>query len=94
MGALWVQLGCTRNVRLVMPDTSPGARYLCTETSCTAAQVIDPSRDNRRHTYFVALPKQCGGRVHEILVLSAESKRPEIEVTCAPREEDGVGDME
>jgi hypothetical protein len=77
-----------------MPESSPGARYLCTAERCTPATTIDPARSNRLHTYSVALPRECAGRVHEVLVLDAHSKHPEIEVACAPREEAGIGEME
>jgi hypothetical protein len=85
-------LGCTRNVRLVSAHTSPGARYLCTPSACTAATTIDPAHANARGTVLFRLPDECA-RVHEVLVLDAQQKEPRVEVTCAPPE-GGLGGMQ
>ena len=84
---------CARHVNLVVPGTSPGARYVCNGTGCTPATVIDPARSNELGTRTLVLPEQCHGHIHQVLLRSAQSKQPEAEVTCAPTETAGVGEM-
>ena len=40
----------------------------------------------------VELPQQCGGFVHEVLLLDARSKQRKVQVKCASREA-GIGGM-
>jgi hypothetical protein len=88
---LWIGLltGCTgRHVRMISPATSPGARYTCAPAGeCKPATVDVPSRLNPSGTKFVVLPRQCAGRIHQIVILNAQSSTPEVDVTCAPLEE-------
>jgi hypothetical protein len=81
--------GCpSRHVRLVNRATTPGARYTCGAAGeCKPATVNVPSELNQSGTTFVVLPRQCSGRIHQIVVLEAQSGKPEIDVTCAPLEE-------
>ncbi len=79
-----------RHLRLVAPDTTAGPRYTCERGAagvCQAAVVDVPEELNQSGTVFVILPRQCQGRVHQIVVLDAESSTPRVDVTCAPREE-------
>ena len=86
-------VACTHQLRLSTPDTDPGARYVCTSTGeCRAADTDVPAEDNPSNTTFVTLPGQCGGRVHQILIIDAGSSNPEVRVTCAPAEE-AIGTM-
>jgi hypothetical protein len=70
------------------PATTPGSRYTCqTLDQCTPATEENPARLNQSGTTFVALPRQCAGRIHKIVILNADSSQPEVDVTCAPVEE-------
>jgi hypothetical protein len=76
-----------RHVSIENPATTPGSRYTCKSMdSCTPATVDVPARLNQSGTTFVALPRQCAGRIHKIVILNADSSTPEIDVTCAPIE--------
>jgi hypothetical protein len=80
--------GCARHVRLTTPDTDPGARYVCRgEGVCQPADVDVPSERNPSGTTFITLPRQCAGKIHQILVIDAGSSEPKVDVTCAPAEE-------
>jgi hypothetical protein len=88
-----LSLSCARHVRLVVPDTSPGPRYVCRAPAhCQPAAVDDPAQANPPGTLQIALPRECQGRVNEILVVGAQSGNPEVQVTCAPVEEP-IGDI-
>lgn len=92
-GAVTLTCGCARNLRLVVADTSPGPRYSCRAPSdCRPADVDDPALANPPGTVQVALPRECGGRLHEVLVRHAQGSNPEVIVTCAPLEEP-IGDI-
>jgi hypothetical protein len=80
-------LGCARHVRLTTPDTDPAARYVCGEGGCQPADVDVPSERNPSGTTFINLPRQCAGRIHQILIVDADSSDPKVDVTCAPAEE-------
>lgn len=80
---------CSHHMRLVMPETTGGARYVCSGLgACEPATIIDPARANDARTSFVALPSACRGRVHELLIRDVRSSDPKVEVTCAPTESD------
>lgn len=79
-----------RHVRLVSPDTTAGPRYTCEPGEggvCQPAVVDVPAELNPSGTVFVILPRQCQGKIHQIVVLDADSSKPRVEATCAPREE-------
>ena len=81
-------LACTHHVRLTSPDTDPGARYVCSESGeCRPADNDVPEDDNPSGTTPITLPRQCGGKIHQILIVDAGSSKPEVRVTCAPAEE-------
>ena len=85
--------GCARHVRLTSPDTDPGARYVCDGPGeCQPATTDVPSERNPAGMTIVTLPRQCAGKIHQILILDAASSEPKVDVTCAPAEEP-VGTM-
>jgi hypothetical protein len=90
LGVLFVVAaeGCARHVRLTTPATDPGARYVCRgEGECQPADVDVPSERNPSGTTAITLPRQCAGKIHQILVIDAGSSEPKVDVTCAPAEE-------
>jgi hypothetical protein len=77
-------------VRLVSPDTTAGSRYSCQPGEgqvCQPATTDVPEDLNHSGTVFVILPRECKGRVHQIVVLDAGSSHPKVDATCAPPEE-------
>jgi hypothetical protein len=84
-----------RQVRLVSPDTTAGARYTCAPGEggvCQPATVDVPEELNASGTLFVILPRECQGRIHQIVVIDAGSSTPKVDATCAPKEEP-LGEM-
>jgi len=82
-------VGCTRHVRLQVPQTSVGSRYICEpKAGCQPAGVDVPAERNPSGTVFVTLPKECGGHFNDILIYDADSSEPKVDVVCAPIEED------
>lgn len=80
--------GCAHHVRLTSPDTDPGARYVCDGAgTCEPATTDVPSEENPSGMTLVILPRQCAGKIHQILILDAGSSEPKVDVTCAPAEE-------
>lgn len=80
--------GCAHHLRLTSPDTDPGARYVCDGAGeCRPATSDVPSERNPSGMTIVTLPRQCAGKVHQILILDAGSSEPKVDVTCAPAEE-------
>ena len=79
---------CARHVRLTTPDTDPGARYVCRDGGeCQPADIDIPSEANPSETTPITLPRQCAGRIHQVLIRDSGSSEPTVEVTCAPAEE-------
>jgi hypothetical protein len=77
-------------VRLVAPDTTAGPRYTCVSgegKECQPATTDVPSELNESGTVFVILPRECKGKIHQIVVLDAGSSSPKVDATCAPSEE-------
>jgi hypothetical protein len=77
-------------VRLVAPDTTAGPRYTCVVGEgkvCEPAATDVPEELNQSGTVFVILPRECKGKIHQIVVLDAGSSTPKIDATCAPSEE-------
>ena len=89
-----VALGCgSHQVRLMTPHTSPGPRYVCQgEGECQPATTDVPADLNPSGTAFVTLPRECAGRIHQIVIFEAGSSKPKVDVTCAPPE-DPIGTM-
>jgi hypothetical protein len=94
LAVLALSLGaCAHHLRLTSPDTDPGARYTCDGAgACRPATTDVPSERNPSGMTIVILPRECAGKIHEILILDAGSSEPKVDVTCAPLEE-GVGTM-
>jgi hypothetical protein len=95
--ALAAAAGCTHDLRLVVPSTTPGPRYDCSTGDtqhCVPANHDDPSEATQSGTAFVILASQCDGRIQEVLVLDAGSSSPTITVTCAPQENSAKEAME
>jgi hypothetical protein len=69
---------------MAMPQTETGPRYVCRgEGKCSPATTDVPSDLNPSGTTYVTLPEQCKGRIHQIVVLDADSSEPKVDVTCA-----------
>ena len=85
-------LACTHHLRLTSPDTDPGARYVCSGGECRPRGSDVPADDNPSGITAITLPRECAGKVHQILIIDAGSSEPEVRVTCAPAEEP-VGTM-
>lgn len=81
--------GCSHHVRLVFPETEKASRYICREGDdpCEPATSDIPSERNQSGTTQITMPKQCGGRFEEIVVLDADSSDPTVDVTCAAGED-------
>jgi hypothetical protein len=76
----------SRNLRLVNPDTAPGPRYACwASVGCArAADDTDVSSElDPSETAVVDLPRECAGRIEQIVVLDSGSSKPKVYVTCA-----------
>ena len=88
VGALLCAGGCTRNVKLAVPDTSPltGPTYVCDASGCRDNDVVDPAATNPPNTALIKLPRECGGLINELLILDSGSGSPSVIVTCAPPE--------
>jgi hypothetical protein len=78
-------LGCgSQQLRLTSPDTAPGIGYTCNAAnSCYPASVKPPEEGAHDTAVPLALPRECHGQIHEILIRNADSSSPEIDVTCA-----------
>lgn len=83
---------CTRNVKLVVPDTSPltGTTYICDSSGCKDNTAVDPAATNPPNTALIKLPRECGGLISELLILDSGSGSPSVVVTCAPPESIGA----
>lgn len=78
---------CSHHVRMEVPQTSAGARYVCEPgKACVPAATDVPSDLNPSNTAFVTLPTECKGHINRIVVLDADSSKPKLDVTCAPLE--------
>jgi hypothetical protein len=76
-------------MRLVSPDTTAGPRYTCEPGAgriCQPATSDVPEELNRSGTVFVILPRECKGRVHQLVIIDAGSSEPKVDATCAPEE--------
>jgi hypothetical protein len=83
--------GCSHDVSLKFPDSSPGEEYVCSPTArngeqCVAQTKVDPAKDNRAGTVFVIVPRECQGKFNEITIHDAGSAKPVVNVKCAPLE--------
>jgi hypothetical protein len=83
-------LACSHHLRLTSPDTDPGSRYECSGSGsgeCRPRSSDVPSDDNPSGTTAITLPRECAGKIHQILIIDAGSSEPAVRVTCAPAEE-------
>jgi hypothetical protein len=80
--------GCgSQQLRLTSPETTAGIGYTCTATNqCYPASVATPPEGQEADAIQLILPRECGGRIHEIVIREPDSSTPEIDVTCAPPE--------
>src|SRR5262245_14857110 len=92
-------LSCERHVRMVVPGTTDSQSYVCplakggeSPGPCVPATVDVPRMVNESGTTFFVAPRQCAGRIHQVLVRHAGARNPEVIVTCAP-DESKIGDM-
>jgi hypothetical protein len=83
-----VLYGCgSQQLRLVSPDSTAGVAYTCTaNNTCYPGSVASPPEGQQPDAIQLTLPRECGGRVHEIVVREPDSSTPEIDVTCAKQE--------
>jgi hypothetical protein len=81
-------IGCgSQQLRLASPETTAGISYTCTSASaCYPASVAGPVEGQESESIVLTLPRECGGRIHEIVVREPDSSSPEIDVTCARQE--------
>jgi len=81
-------IGCgSQQLRLTSPDTAAGIGYTCTSASaCYPASVATPAEGQEAEAIVLTLPRECAGRIHEIVVREPDSSSPEIDVTCARQE--------
>jgi hypothetical protein len=81
-------IGCgSQQLRLASPETTAGISYTCTSASaCYPASVAGPAEGQESEAIVLTLPRECGGRIHEIVVREPDSSSPEIDVTCAKQE--------
>jgi hypothetical protein len=54
---------------------------------CQPATTDVPSERNPSGMTIINLPRECAGKIHQILILDAGSSEPRVDVTCAPAEE-------
>jgi hypothetical protein len=83
--AVLALFGCgSQQLRLTAPDTAVGIGYTCTAANtCYPASVSTPEEGTHDDAIPLALPRECNGQFHEILIRNADSSSPEIDVTCA-----------
>jgi hypothetical protein len=80
--------GCgSQPLRLASPDTTPGIGYPGPPASaCYPASVATPPEGQEAEATVLTLPRECRGRIHEIIVREPDSSEPQIDVTCARQE--------
>jgi hypothetical protein len=88
---VWGATGCSHDLSLKFPDSSPGEAYVCSATArsgekCVPAPTVDPSESTREGTLLVVMPRECKGRFNEITIHAAGSANPVVNVKCAPPE--------
>ena len=85
--ALNALTGCgSQQLRLSSPDTSAGVGYTCTAANtCYPASLAPPVEGQPDEALLLLMPRECEGRIHEILIRDADSSEPEIDVTCAAK---------
>ena len=78
-------LGCgSQQLRLTSPDTTGGIGYTCNAANnCYPASLATPVEGQPDEAVPLLMPRECQGRIHEILIRNADSSEPEIDVTCA-----------
>jgi hypothetical protein len=55
------------------------SRYRCESGACRA---LLPGEDDDGTTRSLALPSDCGGRIHDVVVLDARTETPRVYVEC------------
>ena len=81
-------VGCgSQQLRLTSPETSGGVSYTCTSANtCYPGSLANPVEGQPDEAIPLLLPRECQGRIHEIVIREADSSSPEIDVTCATAE--------
>jgi hypothetical protein len=87
-------IGCgSQQLRLTAPDTSGGVSYTCTSANnCYPASMAAPVEGQPDEAMPLLMPRECQGRIHEIVIRDADSSEPEIDVTCATPNGDAPAD--
>ena len=80
--------GCgSQQLRLTSPETSAGVSYTCTSANtCYPGSLANPVEGQPDEAIPLLMPRECQGRIHEIVIRDADSSSPEIDVTCATAE--------
>ena len=87
VGVVLLLTGCgSQQLRLSSPDTSAGVSYTCTAANtCYPASLAAPVEGQPDEALPLIMPRECEGRIHEIMIRDADSSDPEIDVTCAAK---------
>jgi hypothetical protein len=80
--------GCgSQQLRLTAPETNAGVSYTCTSANtCYPGSLATPAEGQPDEAIPLLMPRECQGRIHEIVIREADSSSPEIDVTCATPE--------
>ena len=93
--------GCVELASAVLRPSGPGvdvacgppndrSKYRCESSRCALLDGLDD--DATTSTMTIHLPEDCGGRIHEILVIDAREGSPTVYVQC-DASSDGLGNM-
>ena len=87
-GLVLLLAGCgSQQLRLSAPDTSPGVSYTCTAANtCYPASLAAPVEGQPDEALPLIMPRECEGRIHQVVIRDADSSDPEIDVTCAAKQ--------
>lgn len=79
-----------KHVILWTGESGTGSLYECGEAgqqnTCVASRDETLVNETLSGTLYLDLPKQCGGRIHQILLHDIRSGKPRVFVKCAPPE--------
>jgi hypothetical protein len=82
-------MGCgPKHVMLWTGESGTGSLYECDEKkeTCFPAKEESLLDETLSGTLYIDLPKQCAGRIHQILLHDVPSGKPRVFVKCAPPE--------
>ncbi len=88
---LLLSTGCgPKHVILWTGESGTGSLYECTEkgekNSCVPSRDETLVNETLSGTLYLDLPKQCAGRVHQVLLHDLRSGKPQVFVKCGPPE--------